>query len=147
MASLKSKFDREAAIIKQRRTNEAAVINAAIADTQADFAQYQGLNLAGTDPITGAVTEYTTLDLDTAAYDGTTNNAIDISLDGGTTVFTTVTAHADDIPYVPPRLYYKAAYKVMDGTKEGESTQDAGDVVGSSAYDIIKALGIQGITA
>ena len=141
----KENFERQAAIIAQRKTNEAAVIDAAIASTRLDFAQYHGLSLVGADPITGAATEYTTIDIDTAAYNGTTLNAIDISLDGGTTVFTTVTAHADDIPYVPPRLYYKVTKKILDGTKEGGDAK--GVVSGSDAYDIMKALGIQSILA
>ena len=114
----KTLFDQKAAQIKQKRTNEAAVINAAIADTRADFAQYEGVALYTADPITGAATEYTNVSIDTAAYNGTTNNAIEISLDGGTTVFTTVVVHADD-PYNPPRLYYSAPKRLMDGTKEG----------------------------
>ena len=63
----KEEFVKQATIIAQRKTNEATVIDAAIASTRSDFAQYHGLSLIGTDPITGAATEYTTLDIDTAA--------------------------------------------------------------------------------
>jgi len=141
----KENFDRKAALLAAKKTNEAAVIDAAIAETRSDFAQYHGLVLAGTDPITGAVTEYTTLDIDTASYNGTTLNAIEISLDAGTTTFATVTAHADDIQYNPPRLYYKATKRILDGTKEG--AVGGGPIVGSSAYDMILGLGIQSIIA
>ena len=81
----KEEFVKSATKINTRKANEAAVINAAISETRLDFAQYHGLALVTADPITGTATEYSTLDIDTAAYNGTTLNAIDISLDGGTT--------------------------------------------------------------
>ena len=139
------RLNRNAAKINQRKTNEAAVIDDAIIDTKADFAQFHGISLITTDPITGEATEYTTLDIDTGNYDGTTNNAIDISLDGGITIFTTAVAHADDIPYVPPRLYYTAPRKILDGTKEGGDV--SGVANGSTAYDILMGLGIASIMA
>lgn len=139
----KANFDRKVASINVKRTVEAAIINAAIAATKADFAQYDGISLIQTDPITGEPTEYTTLDIDTASYNGTTANAIEICLDGGATVFSTITAHADDVQYDPPRLYYRATPRRLDGTKEG--AEGGGLVVGSNAYDIIMGLGIQSI--
>jgi len=139
----KTVFDKKVESINVKRTAEAAVINAAITATIADFDQYHGISLLKKDPITGEDTEYTTLSVDTSTYNGTTLNAIKISLNGGSTVFATVVAHADDVQYTPPRLYYSTTKRILDGTKEG--ADGGGPITGAEAYDIITGLGIQSI--
>ena len=136
-------FDKKVESINVKRTAEAAVINAAIAATKADFAQYHGIALLTADTITGVATEYTTLSVGTSTYNGTTLNAIEISLDAGSTVFATVVAHADDVQYSPPRLYYSTTKRILNGTKEG--AVGGGPITGADAYDIITGLGIQSI--
>ena len=133
-------FEKKVELINNRRDNEAVVINAAIAATKADFAQYHGIALLTADTITGVATEYTTLNVGTSTYNGTTLNAIEISLDAGSTVFATVVAHADDVQYSPPRLYYSTTKRILNGTKEG--AVGGGPITGADAYDIITGLGI-----
>jgi len=125
-----------------------SIIDANIAETKADFAQYHETDLDGTD---GAIELY----IDYDAYDGTNNNSIYISVDGGATEFTTaeakVTLPAGQVMpvgvdgsgnkiYNKGTVYYTAHRKDFEGNYVFPQ-----NIAGANAYEILRKLGVANI--
>jgi hypothetical protein len=132
------KLLKDAQLKEAQRQFEANIIDENVAETIADFAQFDGKPM--TDPYSQG---WNTLSVNTSLYTGSTANSIDISFDGGSTVWTTVTSHADI--FVDGRgignLYYKARFY----EHEGHTTWF--HVTASTAYELMRKLGLHKILA
>lgn len=125
-----AKLQADAAKYNAAAANTNAVIDVAEtkAAIKADYAQYDGIAL--TSP-------HTTLSINSAAFDGSANNAITISLDGGSTTHATVSIHADLPGGV---MYHKALFTDLDG-----SATHIYPVTSNNAYTMMRQLHIHTI--
>ena len=122
--------DAERYNVAQEESNR--IIDSKITETKDDFSQFAGMAL---------IAPYTTLQINTGAYNVSANNVMDIAIDGGGT-WTTVSAHAD-LP--GGNIYYTAEQKNFDGTAIIPGTIRT--INGANAYDMIRNLGIHKILA